>query len=202
VNEKLAKKPKKQRNRAYNNAPKPTPTLPSTHYNPSRLYILENPTELLGVFSTLSTASAAASVYGATSRNLGGWNDDGIRVYGNLVRILPKAVQRSKDMRDEGKEAVTNKEALKEPARIETVHLALDNAMCLGIFTEKTKAWDACLKHKTQMTYSVELRNEKKWVDKDGMPHVKGNIGGSGMHCWHVKVYRVDEVVERGRRRS
>jgi hypothetical protein len=84
---------------------------------------------------------------------------------------------------------------------VQSVHVALDNSLCLGLFTEKPAAWEACMKHKTQMTYSVDLMHAKKWVDKSGMPYLEGMISGSGRHCWHVKVCVVDEMPH-GRQRG
>ncbi|KAJ4304660.1 hypothetical protein N0V90_000187 [Kalmusia sp. IMI 367209] len=63
---------------------------------------------------------------------------------------------------------------------VTSVYVALDRSLCLGLYTEKNRAWDSCMRHKMQMTYSVDLKNEKQWVDKDGMPFLQGTIGGSG----------------------
>ncbi|KAJ4360863.1 uncharacterized protein N0V89_001430 [Didymosphaeria variabile] len=85
---------------------------------------------------------------------------------------------------------------------IKSVYVALDHSLCLGLFTEKSMAWEACMKHKTQMTYSVDLRHARQWVDKDGMPYLEGMIGGSGRHCWHVRPCVVDEMPKRRQRGS
>jgi hypothetical protein len=77
---------------------------------------------------------------------------------------------------------------------IQSVYVALDQSLCLGLFTQKARAWEACMKHKTQMTYSVDLTHAKQWVDKSGMPLLEGMISGSGRHCWCVRVCTVDEM--------
>ncbi|KAF2449939.1 hypothetical protein P171DRAFT_428059 [Karstenula rhodostoma CBS 690.94] len=77
---------------------------------------------------------------------------------------------------------------------IQSIYVALDHSLCLGLFTEKSNAWAACMKHKTQLTYSVALTNEKRWVDKDGLPFLKGTISGGGGHCWYVRLCTIDEM--------
>lgn len=76
----------------------------------------------------------------------------------------------------------------------EIIYAALDRSLCLGLFTEKARAWEACIKHKTQMTYSVGLRDANQYFDKEGMPFLVGTIAGSGRHCWCVRLCVVDEM--------
>jgi hypothetical protein len=72
------------------------------------------------------------------------------------------------------------------------VYLALDFSLCIGVFTNRTQAWEACTKHKTQIMWSVDLQNEKQWVDKDLMPHLQGTLPGGSIHHWTVRKYIVD----------
>jgi len=79
------------------------------------------------------------------------------------------------------------------------VYLAADRRdtgelLCVGAFTEKYEAWEACLKYKSQLAYCSTVKDEILWVDDLGMPHVRGKIDGSGVHHWFVRMYMLDEI--------
>jgi hypothetical protein len=75
----------------------------------------------------------------------------------------------------------------------ECVYLALDFSLCLGVFTTQAPAWDACTKHKTQITYAVDLQQGRQWVDADFIPHLQGKIPGGAFHHWTVRKCMIDD---------
>lgn len=78
---------------------------------------------------------------------------------------------------------------------IQFVYVAMDCSLCLGLFTNRANAWEACMKHKVQVTYSVPLTNVKRWADGDDLPFLGGNISGGGYHCWNIQLRVVDEML-------
>ncbi|KAF2729466.1 hypothetical protein EJ04DRAFT_502279 [Polyplosphaeria fusca] len=76
------------------------------------------------------------------------------------------------------------------------LHKSSAGMACLGVFGERIKAWNACLKHHVIETYDHDIQDEMRWMDENGHPHVQAKIAGGGRHCWDVVAFKIDEVVK------
>ncbi|KAF2119865.1 hypothetical protein BDV96DRAFT_566217 [Lophiotrema nucula] len=193
LNDKIAAKPRTRRTSQGFGRTAPPRNLPAPPASSSTLFVLGYPNKVLGIFSTVEKGvTAAATLCNAHDAQLDKWNDStGMRVWGQL-RLLPKPLSFPKSNDFEDFEIV---ESQKENTTIpSSVYAALQAGLCLGVCVEKPDAWEACLKHKGQVTYSTDLRDETKWIDKEGMPHVEGILSGSGWHRWSVRKFAVDAV--------
>lgn len=195
MNDKLAERPKKKRSRNQSIFANPTPISP-VQSDACTLYILGYPNEVLGVFSTLDTATLAARVFGALESTLVRWNDDGLREYLGKLLILPKKIERDETPNDNGgKEKKPDEKFMSESAKnMQTVYMAMDKGLRLGVCTKKSSAWSVCMKHKMHITYSVDLKGERRWIDEEGMPYLTGSIRGGGTHCWYVQPFTIDKL--------
>jgi hypothetical protein len=102
------------------------------------------------------------------------------------IKVLPKELPASAE---DGRDRV----------RMQTVYLALDQCrvslFVIGAFEAKDKAWDACQKYWTQLSYCTDIENEEQWVDERLMPNKRGVLAGNA-HRWFVEVYDFDAQVE------
>lgn len=102
-----------------------------------------------------------------------------IRVDGAWVKVFPKEFLGPASSGEE----------------VKKIYLAVDRSFGLFViraFAEKEPAWEACKRYRDQLAYCAELEGEDQWVDKEGMLHSKGKIGGMSHH-WSVVEYPLDE---------
>ncbi|ORY05931.1 hypothetical protein BCR34DRAFT_571719 [Clohesyomyces aquaticus] len=173
--------------------------------------------KLLGVFSDLYTAAAAAGACGATV--LPHESSTGELTYlirTGRLKISAKEIQGDKikspgpsQERTRGSRSSSQMLRNYHEGRISLdSHLGADRIIylvieesqgstsCSGAFIEKEKAWHCCVESQHRACSSLELEKETTWADSNGMAHIKGRIKGIGWLHWYLAVFRLDELVE------
>ncbi|KAF2266507.1 hypothetical protein CC78DRAFT_531620 [Lojkania enalia] len=173
---------------------------------------------ILGVFSSLDKASAAAISCGAFAFSKGGLNSgmEYLTPTGkiNIVMLdthLPPPRRRSKatEQPDERRpdfrpdiphpndqlRPPNERNSNTKPVAYIALYRTSERTSCIGVFGEKIKAWNICLKHHTTVAYSSGAQQETRWMDEHGLPHIKARIEGSGWECWDVRAFKINDVV-------
>lgn len=177
------------------------------------------PGTLLGVFSSVEAVTTGAIKHGAYAFSRGGIHDgtEYLSPTGK-IKIIPQNIQRT------GFEAAmprrkhsrvshaSQPNAHREPRVVENpsqAHIAIDGRegilvavhesptgiFCIGAFTERRRAWGACLKHKASLPFSNVLQEESRWIDEFDLPRMKARKVGTGWHRWYVIAHRIDEEI-------
>jgi hypothetical protein len=86
-----------------------------------------------------------------------------------------------------------------------TVYLALEQSSTymleIEAFADKEKAWEACLRFQKKRGGGImKLKDEKRWVDKNGLRHAKARYEEmpdilNDWHHWYVGAFKIDEVI-------
>jgi len=67
-----------------------------------------------------------------------------------------------------------------------------DIASCIGVYSEKSLAWAACLKDKAMCAQTYTLSDETRAIGGKNMPSVTAMLLGSGRYTWLVEGHTVD----------
>lgn len=214
-------KPPKVKSRKLPTARRLQKRLPYTSSNqqqPSTIYILQFeaypyntvPAVILGVFSNIDTVTAGAISHGAYAFSREGLHDGSeylsptgrIRIFSeevqqSVVKAAAVAAPRQGGYIPHSDRRI---EAEREDERRPRLFLAIrqvsSKTSCIGFFTEKIKAWTACVKDQAMMASSESLLEETRWSDEKGMPYIRGKIEGNGSLLWFVGAFEVDRVVQ------
>lgn len=180
------------------------------------------PSQFLGVYSSIDTVTAAAFRHGAYTFSREGLLDGSEYLSPTgRIKIISHAIQSvgataavpgdgaSKKF-DDGVMRLDIPHPLSQPApRFDSqqdlnkqnvikdaVFLALhegpQSAFCIGMFTSKSLAWGACLKDKAWLGWSDPLTEEERSVEENNMPRISARLVGSGRHAWFVRAFEVD----------
>ncbi|KAF1844322.1 uncharacterized protein K460DRAFT_290221 [Cucurbitaria berberidis CBS 394.84] len=184
------------------------------------LYILEyepypyntRPSEFIGVYSTIDSVTLGAFKHGAYTFSREGLLDGSEYLSSTgRIKILSQAVEnhgvkalvpdRSRSLDDEhvrldiphptNQEEVNTKEAARETVFL-AIHQSPYVACCIGLFTEKSLAWGACLKDKASYAVSGTLLEEERSIGAKNMPQITARLVGSGRHSWFVQPHEID----------
>lgn len=72
------------------------------------------------------------------------------------------------------------------------VRMASNNASCIGVYSEKSLAWGACLKDKSMCASTHTLGKETRSIGRQNMPSVTATLGDIGRHTWSVEGFLVN----------
>jgi hypothetical protein len=195
---------------------------PGSHRHPySTLFLLQyhqypydiSPGTLLGVFASIHTVTAAAISHGAYAFSRDGMRDGSEYLTANgRIRIAPYHVQHhgvqatlpqrhTRHAVPERTPAIDRRTIARTYEKNDgrrPVFLALELSsaalICMGLFTERKRAWGVCLKQKALCEREVPLQNEVQWADQDDLPHARARVQGRGWHEWRVEAFVVDEM--------
>jgi hypothetical protein len=158
-------------------------------------FLSEKPGNILGVFSNADKATTEAQNRAGFKPKYPGYH--GLNEYrvtdlsGGNIRIVQKDVQGEDTSVESGMNG--------------TVYLALEQSsnymLEIEAFADKEKAWEACLRfQKKRGGGIIRLKDEKKWVDKNGLRHVKARYEGvpdalNDWHHWYVGAFKMDEAI-------
>ena len=197
-------------------------SVPLINSLPEFLFILEyepypynvQPSEFLGVYSTLNSVTTAALRHGAYAFSREGLLDGSEYLSAKgRIKILTQATERS------GVKAAVHVQSHSRPGEIVrldiphpqqqgkrfskkdgrdiaylAIHQSRHAATCIGLFTEKSLAWGACLKSKASYTTSGKWVEGSQHIIANNMPGVSARLVGSGLHTWFVQVHEIDSV--------
>jgi hypothetical protein len=190
--------------------PRPTTDLFVLEYEPYPYNT--QPSEFLGVYSTIDSVTLAAFKHGAYTFSREGLLDGSEYLSpSGRIKILPLAMQRS------GVKAIVSERSQSldaGPVRLdiphpkdntpvlatvkgkETAYLAIrqgpNAASCIGVFADKSLAWGACLKDKAMCASAFEVCDEERSIGMQNMPQVSCRLVGSGRHTWRVEQHAMD----------
>jgi hypothetical protein len=178
------------------------------------------PSQFLGVYSSIDTVTAGAFRHGAYSFSREGLLDGSeylsptgrIKIVSHVMKStgVRAAVPEDSQKFDDGVMRLDIPHPLSQPAtrfdsqqdlskqkvNRDAVFLALhegpQSAFCIGMFTSKSLAWGACLKDKAWLECSDPLVEEERSVEENDMPRVSARLVGSGRHAWFVRAFEVD----------
>ncbi|KAF2124827.1 hypothetical protein P153DRAFT_390294 [Dothidotthia symphoricarpi CBS 119687] len=184
------------------------------------LYVLEyesypyntRPSEFLGVYSTIDSVTAGAFRHGAHSFSREGLIDGSqyLSLTGRL-RIVPTRMQQDRvaaAMPDEA-QSLTGEVVRPDIPHPEyqsfvrpwndaeekmylAIHQEPQAAFCIGLFTKKSTAWDACLESEASYALSNTLHDETRQLDSDGLPSVTARLTGGSHRSWFVASYTLN----------
>ena len=178
------------------------------------------PSQVLGVYSSIDTVTAAAFRHGAYSFSREGLLDGSeylsptgrIKIVSHTMQrtgvtaVVPEDKSHKFDngvMRldiphpdSQPTARFDSQQDLSNEVSKEVVFLALhegpQSAFCIGMFPSKTLAWGACLKDKAWLEWSDPLTEEERSVEENDMPRVSARLVESGRHAWFVRAFEVD----------
>lgn len=182
------------------------------------------PSKVLGVYSTIDRVTSGAFKHGAYAFSKEGLLDGSeylcpmgrIKMLSlPLTRTGPKAPIRERGTSNNGElirldiphpenqgQSGINHDGNDQPVTQEdtsrNVFLAMrqgqDNASCIGVYSDKSLAWGACLKDKTMCASTYTLCDESRSIGTDNMPNVTARLIGSGRYTWFVEGHVVDST--------
>jgi hypothetical protein len=179
------------------------------------------PSQFLGVYSSIDTVTAGAFRHGAYTFSREGLLDGSeylsptgrIKIVSHTMQNtgVTAAVPEDKSQKfDDGimrldiphpnsqptKRFDSQQDLITPKVSKDSVFLALhegpQSAFCIGLFTSKSLAWGACLKDKAWLEWSDPLVEEERSVEENDMPRVSARLVGSGRHAWFVKPFEID----------
>jgi hypothetical protein len=178
------------------------------------------PSQFLGVYSSIDTVTAGAFRHGAYTFSREGLLDGSEYLSPTgRIKIVPHAIQSvgvtaavpgDSQKFDDGVMRLDIPHPLSQPvSRFDSqqdlgipkvskdaVFLALhegpQSAFCVGMFTSKSLAWGACLKDKAWLEWSDPLTEEERSVEENDMPRISARLVGSGRHAWFVRAFEID----------
>ncbi|KAF2271602.1 uncharacterized protein EI97DRAFT_351733, partial [Westerdykella ornata] len=170
---------------------------------------------ILGAYSSIGTVTNAAIEHGAYAFSKEGMRDGTEYLSpSGRIKILKRTIQRvgprapmpkgrhpefHKERPDSTPKPSGAGEEPKAPVAIDgkegvlvAVHRSPTGIFCIGAFTERKRAWGACLKHRFTPPFSEFAEENDGWVDEYQMPHVRAREIGAGWHEWFVVPYKID----------
>ncbi|KAG9191464.1 hypothetical protein G6011_10198 [Alternaria panax] len=224
--ESLHERQERPRNRLQKRSP---PGLVSVISPPVNFFALEydpypyntQPSQFLGVYSSINTVTAGAFRHGAYTFSREGLLDGSeylsptgrIKIVSHSIQstgvtaVVPEDKSQKFDdgvmrldiphpnsqptARFDSQQDLSKKEVSKDAVFL-ALHEGPQSAFCIGLFISKTLAWGACLKDKAWLEWSDPLAEEERSVEENDMPRVSARLVGSGRHAWFVRAFEVD----------
>jgi hypothetical protein len=176
---------------------------------------LNQPGKVLGVYSTFDSVTLGAFKHGAYTFSREGLLDGSEYLSPTgRIKIVQTTVQQSgvkvivpeRTCSLDGEHVrldIPHPQSREEPEEVpiprEAVYLAVrqgsNTASWIGLFSDKTLAWGACLKDKAMCSTTGELCDEKRGVGVKNMPQVSGRLVGSGRYTWLVEEHAIHGLV-------
>jgi hypothetical protein len=177
---------------------------------------LTQPGKVLGLYSTFDSVTLGALKHGAYTFSREGLLDGSEYLSSTgRIKIAQTTVQRSgvkvivpertcsldgEHVRLDIPHPQSQDETKREPITGEAVFLAIRRgpsaASWVGIFSDKSLAWGACLKDKAMCATTGTLCDEERSMSTNNMPQVSGRLVGSGRHTWLVEEHVIHGSVQ------
>ncbi|KAH7128462.1 hypothetical protein B0J11DRAFT_578669 [Dendryphion nanum] len=162
----------------------------------------EESASILGVFSSYSTAFTSLQTWkkfltlGISPSCTSTWSNGH-----GLIKIVPTTFHKQTT----SKHAVPPKATTLRPSSAalpsRTIFLAIESTSLIlhvEVYEEKRDAFTACGRFLQKRTELMKLCEGRKWMDEDGLGHIKGRSGGVFMktdwHHWYVARFQMDEM--------